>query len=70
MRERLKEADPHALGRPTHIAIVEGFPRTIFRRRVNPAPTRLQNMNDAADDATIVDPRLAARVSREMWFDL
>jgi len=27
-------------------------------------------MNDAADDATIVDPRLATRVSREMWFDL
>ena len=70
MRERLKETDPHALGRPTHIAIVESFPRTILRRRVDPAPARLQNVNDAADDATIIDPRLAPRVSRQMRFDL
>jgi hypothetical protein len=70
LRERLKQTDPHALGCPTHIAIVEGFPRTLFARRVDPAAARLQNVNDAADDATIVDPRLAARVSREMRFDL
>ena len=70
LRERLKETDPYALGRPAHIAIVESFLWTIFGRRVDPAPARLQNVNDAADDATIVDPRLAARVSRQMRFDL
>ena len=70
LRERLKETDPYALGRPAHIAIVESFLWTIFGRRIDPAPARLQNVNDAADDATIVDPRLAARVSRQMRFDL
>ena len=36
-------------------------------RRVGPPRVRLQHMHDAADDATVIDPRLAARVARKKW---
>ena len=70
LRERVEHLDPDTLGRPADIAVVERFLRTVFRRRVDPAPARLDNMDDAADDPAVVDARLAARIRRQMWRDL
>ena len=67
--ESMKEIAPHALGRPADIPVVERLARPIVRRRVDPATARLQNMNDAADHAPVVDPFLAARVGRQMRFN-
>ena len=70
LSERVKQVDPDALGRPADIAIVERFLRTVFRRRVDPAPARLEHMDYAADDFPVVDPGLAARVGGKMRRDL
>ena len=46
LRERVKEIDPNAFGRPANVTIVERLLRPIVRRRVNPAPTGFEHMND------------------------
>jgi hypothetical protein len=66
LRERVEEIDPHALGRPPDITVVERLPRPVFRRRVDPAPAGFQHVDNPADHAPIVDPRLAPRVSGEV----
>jgi hypothetical protein len=70
LRERTEQTDPDPLGRPADIAVVEGLPRPVVWRRVDPATTRLQHIDDPADHPTIVNPRLASRVCRQMRFDL
>jgi hypothetical protein len=64
--ERAEQIDPNAFGGPTHIAVVERLFRSVFRRRIDPAPTRFQHMNNAADDPVVVNARFAARVSRKV----
>ena len=66
LRERVEEIDPHALGRPPDITVVERLPRPVFRRRVDPAPAGFQHVDNPADHAPIIDPRLAPRVSGEV----
>ena len=66
----LKQSRPHALFRPSDQAIVKRLPRSIFRRRVDPSTARLQYLNNAADHAAIINPRLAPRVGRQMRLDL
>ena len=61
----MKDVHPHALRRPAHIAIVQCLARTVDLRRIDPAPTGLQHVDDAADDPPIIDPRLAARIVRQ-----
>ena len=68
--ERVKQVDPNALRCPADIAIVERFLRPVFRRRVDPAPARLEHMDYAADDPPVVDAGLAARVRGKMRRDL
>ena len=41
-----------------------------IRAAIDPAPAPLQNMNCAAYDPPILNPRLAGRVGRKMWLDL
>ena len=60
---------PYALRCPADEAIVECFARTIDLRRIDPAPTGLQNLDNTADDAPIIDPRLAARIIRQKRFE-
>jgi hypothetical protein len=69
-REGVKQISPDALCRPANIAIIEGLPRTIVGRSVDPATPRLQHIDDPADHPTIINPRLASRVRRQMRFDL
>jgi hypothetical protein len=70
LRKRVEQADPDAFCRPADIAVVEGFPRPVFWRSVNPATAGPQHIDDPADHPTIVHPRLASRVPRQMRFDL
>jgi hypothetical protein len=60
---------PYALRCPADEAIVECFVRTIDLRRIDPASTGLQDLDNAADDPPIIDPRLAARIVRQKWLE-
>ena len=62
----MKQLRPHALRGPALEPVVQRLARTIDRRRVFPAANRQQHMNDAADHAPVVDPRLASCVCRQM----
>lgn len=64
--QSLEDVAPDAFGRPAHETIVERLARTIDGRCVDPASTGLQHMNDPADDAAVIDSRLAARIGRKM----
>src|SRR5271170_846494 len=66
-RQRMEDVRPDAFLGPAHKAIVECLARTIDGRRIDPAAAGLENVNDAADDAAVIDPGLAARVGRKMW---
>src|SRR5487761_2569944 len=66
----MKQIDPHAFGRPAHIAVVERLLRSVIGRRIDPSPARLQHVDDATDHAPIVNTRLAARVSWQVRRDL
>ena len=65
----MEQGNPYALLSPSHVAIVERFLWTIRRRRVDPAPTGFQNVNNAADYAPIIDTRLASCIARQMRRD-
>ena len=67
--ERLEDGHPDASPGPARVAIVERLARTVVGRRVDPTPSRLQDMDDAADHAAVVDPRLAPRVGWQMRLD-
>lgn len=68
--ERLEQRRPHALFGPTDIAVVERFLRSVFERRINPSTARFEDMNNAADDASVIDARFAPRVGRQMRLNL
>ena len=63
-RKSMEEVSPDALLRPANKAVVERLPRPVDLGRVDPAATGLQDMDDARDDPSVIDPRLAARVGR------
>ena len=63
-RQDMEEIEPHALRRPTDVAVVEGLVRAIEARRINPPTARLQNLNDTADHPAVIDPSLASCVGR------
>src|SRR5207245_11503727 len=67
--ERLKDVAPHALLRPSNEAIVERLAWSVFRRRIDPASAGLQHLHDPADHATIIYPRLAACIGRQVLLD-
>jgi hypothetical protein len=62
----MEKAFPYALGGPSDIAVVEGFPRSVVGRRVDPTPARLQDVDDTPDPPAVVDPRLSSRIARQM----
>ncbi len=65
-RQRMKDVDPDALGRPAHEAIVERLARTVDDRGVDPATARLQHMHDTADDPAIIHSRFATCIGGKM----
>ena len=62
----MEDIRPDTLGRPAHEAIVERLARAIDGWRIDPTAAGLQDMDDPADDAAVIDPWLAARVGRKM----
>lgn len=62
----VKELRPDTLGRPSDVPIIECFPWTILGGRVDPAAARLQDVDDPADHAAVIDPRFASRIPRQM----
>lgn len=71
LRENLEQPAPDTLGRPAYETVVERLLRSIdLTRCVRPATARLQYVDDAADDALIIDTLLTPRVSRQMRRDL
>jgi hypothetical protein len=62
--QSMEEIEPDAFGSPADVAVVEGLARPVFRRSINPAPTGLENMDDAADHPAVANKRLATRISR------
>ena len=63
-RQSMEEIDPDALRGPADIAVVERLAGPVVGRRIDPAPAGLQNMDDAADHAAVVNTRLATRIRR------
>src|SRR6476661_135946 len=61
--QRLKDCEPSSALGPTIEAIVDGRARAVFTRTIAPSRTRLQHVNNAADDTTVVVP-LRSRQSR------
>src|SRR5271154_5869023 len=70
LRTRVEQVDPGAFCRPADIAVVEGFPRPVFWRSIDPASAGPQHIDDPANHPAIVHPRLASRVRRQMRLDL
>ncbi len=65
----MKQIDPDALVSPTNEAVVEGC--AVHRGwGIDPAPARLEDMDDSADHAAIIDPRLPSRTGGQMVYDL
>jgi hypothetical protein len=58
-RQRMEEIDPYALRGPADEPVIERLVRPVDGRCIDPAPARLQHLNDAADYPSIIDPRLA-----------
>ena len=63
-RKRMEEVDPHALCRPTDVAVVEGLVRPVDARRIDPPSAGFQHVDDAADHPAVIDPSLASCVGR------
>jgi hypothetical protein len=67
--QRFEDCTPSsALGPPIE-AIVDRRVRTVFARTITPSRTRLQHVNDAADNAPIVVPIRPRQSCRQMRFD-
>jgi len=58
----MEDIQPNTLGRPTDKPIVKRLARPVDRRRVGPAPARLQHMDNPTDYPPILHPRHAACV--------
>jgi hypothetical protein len=67
--QRFKDCAPSSALGPTIEAIVDGRVRAVFTRTIAPSRTRLQHVNDAADDAPIVVPLRSRQPRRQMRFD-
>ena len=62
----MEDGLPNPFGRPAHEPIVERLAGAIDGRRIGPAAAGFEYMNNPADDAPIIDPRFAARISRKI----
>ena len=65
-RHLLEDALPDAALRPPIVTIVDRRRRPIDGRNVAPSTACLQDMQDALDDRSVVDPRLARPAARQV----
>ena len=66
--QRFKDRAPSSALCPTIEAIVDRRVRPVFRWTIAPPRTRLQHLNDAADDAPVVVPIRSGQSSRQVRF--
>jgi len=64
--QRFQNVVPDLLVGPAVEAVVDRRVRAVFRRAVTPAAAGLQNMQDAADYPSVIDPPGARLVPRQM----
>ena len=57
----MEDVEPYPFGRPAYEAVVQRFARAVDERRIRPAATGLQHMDNAADDPAIIHSRLSRR---------
>jgi hypothetical protein len=67
--QRLEDCAPSFTLGPAIEAVVDRRVRTVFARTITPSRTRLQHVNDAADDAPIVVPIRPRQSRRQMRFN-
>ena len=68
-RQHMEQINPHALCRPTDIAVVEGLVGSVDARRIDLPSAGLQHVDDAADHPAVIDPSLASCVGRQVGPD-
>ena len=61
----MKDVCPHPFFRPAYKTIVERLMRPIDVGYVDPPPTALQDVDDPADDPSIINPGHAACIGRK-----
>src|SRR5271169_4442490 len=61
----MEDVGPNAFRRPSHEAIIQRLARAVDARRVDPTTAGLQNVHNAADHPSVIDPRLASRIGRK-----
>ena len=64
-RKRLDQVSPEPFARPTVEAVVDKDRRDIVGRTVAPPAADLENMDDAGDHPTIINPPSTALVPRQ-----
>lgn len=67
--QRFKDRTPSSSLGPAVEAIVDGRVRAVFTRAIAPSRTRLQHVNDSADDAPVVVPIRPRQSRRQMRLD-
>lgn len=67
--QRFKDCAPSPALGPAVEAIVDGRVRAVFTRAVAPSRTRLQHVNDPANDAPVVVPIRPRQSRRQMRLD-
>ena len=61
LRQSHEDAGEHAVAGPSNVPVVERLVRTVDRRSIAPAQAVALDVDDPAQDATVVHPRLATR---------
>ncbi|KGJ71503.1 hypothetical protein BJA5080_08459 [Bradyrhizobium diazoefficiens SEMIA 5080] len=67
--QRFEDCAPSSSLGPAIEAIVDRRVRAVFTWTITPSCTRLQHVNDAADDASVVVPIRPRQSPRQMRFD-
>ena len=67
--QRFKDGAPSPALGPAVEAIVDSRVRAVFTRAVAPSRTRLQHVNDPADNAAVVVPLRSRQSRRQMRLD-
>lgn len=68
-RKRLDQVSPEPFARPAVRAVVDRGRRAIVGRTIAPPGPDLENMDDAGDHTTIIDPASTALVPRQQRFN-
>jgi len=68
-RECLDQVSPEPFARPAVEAVVDRGRGAIVERTIAPSAADLENMDDAGDHTTIIDPASAAFVPRQQRLD-